>query len=77
MPRSSMMSSGTVARSAQQLLPGAVDGGIGDLLDEGVSLTVEDTVALLDRAATDGLAIWLLPVPGGPRKSASSCLATK
>jgi hypothetical protein len=37
------------------LLAGAADGGVGDLLDEGVGLAVEDAVALLDGGATDGL----------------------
>jgi hypothetical protein len=37
MPRSSMMSSGTVARSASSSFRGAVDRCVGDVLDERVS----------------------------------------
>ena len=50
-----MMSSGTVARSARQILARAVDAGVGDLLEEDVRLAVDDAVALLDGGAPDGL----------------------
>jgi hypothetical protein len=53
-----------------------IDGSIGDFLKQGVSLTVNHAVALPDDRMSDGCARWLLPVPVGPRKSASSWRAT-
>ena len=50
MPRSSMMSSGYGGEDDHPLLSSAVDGGVGDLLDEDVGLAVEDPVTLLDGA---------------------------
>jgi hypothetical protein len=50
-----MMSSGTVARSARYPLPRAIEGGVGDLLDQRVRFTIDDPVALLDHRAPDGL----------------------
>jgi hypothetical protein len=47
---------------------GPVEGGIGDLLEERVRLTVEDTVALLDHRATDGLRQMAFPRPWWPEK---------
>jgi hypothetical protein len=40
---------------SEVLLAGAVEGGVGDLLDEGVGLAVDDAVALVDGGAADGL----------------------
>ena len=51
---------------------GAVEGGVGEFLEQDVGFAVEDAVALLDGGVADGLRRWLLPVPAGPRKSASS-----
>ena len=37
------------------VLAGAVERGVGDLLEQRVRLAVEDAIALLDRGAADGL----------------------
>lgn len=46
------------------LLAAAVDRRVGDLLDEGVGLAVENAVALEDRRAADGLGEVALASPG-------------
>ena len=37
------------------VLAGAVERGVGDLLEQGVGLAIEDAMALLDGGASDGL----------------------
>jgi hypothetical protein len=56
----------------QGRLPGAIDRSLRDFLEQRVGLAVDDTIALLDRGAADRLREMALPVPGGPRKNASS-----
>ena len=55
MPRSSMMSSGTVAKQFHVLFARAVDGRFGDFIEQGMGLTIEHAVALLDGGQADGL----------------------
>jgi hypothetical protein len=50
-----MMSSGTEARSCRYRLPGSVECGVGDFLDQGVCFSVHDAIALLDGGPSDGL----------------------
>jgi hypothetical protein len=50
----------------------AIEGGFGDLFNQEMGLAVHDAVALLNRRAPNGSARWLLPVPSGPGKNASS-----
>ena len=50
------------------LLAGAVERGVGDLLEQRVRLAVEDAVALLDRGAADGLGEMALAGAGWAEK---------
>jgi hypothetical protein len=52
----------------QVRLARAIEGGVGDLLDEGVRLTVHDTVALLDGGVADGLREMALTSTGRAEK---------
>ena len=49
-------------------LPRAIERRVGDLLDQGVLLTIEDAIALLDHRATDGLGQMAFPRPWWPEK---------
>ena len=77
MPRSSMMSSGTVARQFHVLFARAVEGGVGEFLEQGVGFAIEDAIALLDGGAADGLGQVALAGAGRAKKSASSRWAMK
>ena len=63
-----MMSSGTVARSAEVRLARAGERCLGNLLEQDVGLAVEDAMALLDRGAADGLREMALAGAGQPEK---------
>ena len=45
---------------------------VGEFLKARVGFVTDDAIALLDHGAADGLGQMTFPVPGGPRKSASS-----
>lgn len=49
----------------------------GELFEQHVCLAIKHAVALLDDRVADRLREVALAIPGGPRKSASSCCATK
>ena len=50
-----MISSGTVARSGEDGLAGAVQRGIGQFLEQRVRFAIRDAIALLDRGPADRL----------------------
>ena len=55
MPRSSMMSRGYGGQSVHVFSTGAVDGGFGNIVEQGVGFTIEDAMALQDGRHADGL----------------------
>src|SRR5207244_8450579 len=55
------------------LLARAADRGVRNLLDQGVRLTIDDAVALLDGGASDGLGE--MAFPGAGRAEEESVLA--
>ena len=65
------------AQGLEMLFACAVESGVGELFEQDVGFAVDDPVSLLDGGEADGLGQMALPVPGGPRKSASSCFSTK
>jgi hypothetical protein len=67
---------GWISQDGHRFFATSCNGGVGEFLEQGVGLAVQDFVALLDDRASNGLGDVAFPVPGGPRKSASSCLVT-
>jgi hypothetical protein len=63
-----MTSSGTGGELSEVLLPPAVDGRLGELLEQHVGLAVEDLVSLLDRRVADPLGEVALARAGRPEE---------
>ena len=65
-----MISSGTVGQLREIRLAGAVERGVGDLLEQRVGLAIDDAIALLDRGAADRLGEMALAGAGWARERA-------
>ena len=64
MPKSSMISKGTVTRHSMCCLRVPSFGGFGEFIEQGMGLAVEHTIALLDGGLSDGLGKMTLPAAG-------------
>jgi hypothetical protein len=72
MPKSSMMSRATVETDSMYCLRVPSAGRLGQFFEQDVGFAIEHLVALQMAACPMAWARWLLPVPPGPRNSASS-----
>src|SRR5271166_5906170 len=65
-PRSSMMSRGTVTKNV--LFAGAVEGGFGQLIEQAVGLAVEHAITLLNGGLADSLGQMAFAAAGWTEK---------
>ena len=66
-----------MASSARTILAGAVERGVGDLLEQRVGLAVDHAIALLDRGAADRLREMALAGAGRPEEEHVLALARR
>ena len=66
---------GHAGQLGQVGLAGVGEGGLGELLEEGVGLAIDDAVALLDGGASDGLGKVALARTGRAQKERVLALA--
>ena len=70
MPKSSMISKGTVTRDQrlEVLFAGTVNGGFSEFVEQGMGLAVEHTIALLNVGLSNGLGKMTLLAAGWTEK---------